>query len=108
MEFLTPLNLLILITLTLFTFGSLSILAGLILLINRAYSSELKTLAAQTSRLVQKGLAEDIAALIGQASTLLNAVNDLIRSTAGVGFTLILVGFVLLNTAAFIAYQLVR
>lgn len=108
MALFTPFNLLILMILTLFTFGSLSILAGIIILINRAYSSELKTLAVQTSRLVQKGIAEDIASLVGQASTLLNAINDLIRSTAGLGFTLILVGFVLICTAAFIAYQMVR
>jgi hypothetical protein len=108
MSLVTPFNLLILIVLTLFTFGSLSILAGMIILVNRAYSSELKALAMQTSRLVQKGIAEEIAGLIGQASTLLNAINDLIRSTAGLGFTLILVGFVLISTAAFIAYQMLR
>ncbi len=108
MSVVTPFNLLLLIIFTLFTFGSLAILAGMIILVNRAYSSELKALAVQTGRLVQKGIAEDIAGLIGQASTLLNAINDLIRSTAGVGFTLILVGFVLISTAAFIAYQMVQ
>ncbi len=108
MSWVTPFNILILIILTLFTLGSLSILAGIIILIKQAYSSELKVLADQTSRLVQKGIAEDIAGLVGQASTLLNAINDLIRSTAGLGFTLILVGFVLNSTAAFIAYQMVR
>lgn len=108
MSLITPFNLLLLIIITLFTLGSLSILAGMIILVNRAYSSELKALAAQTSRLVQKGIAEDIASLVGQASTLLNAINELIRSTAGLGFTLILVGFVLNSTAAFIAYQMVR
>lgn len=108
MSLLSPFNILLLIIFTLFTLGSLSILAGMIILVNRAYSSELKALAVQTSRLVQKGIAEDIAGLVGQASTLLNAINDLIRSTAGLGFTLILVGFVLISTAAFIAYQMVR
>ncbi|GAB4476553.1 MAG: hypothetical protein Kow0088_14470 [Anaerolineales bacterium] len=108
MSLVTPFNLLILIILTLFTSGSLSILAGITILVSRAYSSDLKALAVQTSRLVQKGIAEDIAGLVGQASTLLNAINDLIRTTAGLGFTLILVGFILLSTAAFIAYQMVR
>lgn len=108
MTLITPFNLILLVILTLFTLGVLMILIGMYLLIFRATGKEIKTLTSQTNRLIQKGIAEDISSLIGQASTLLTSLNELIKNTAGVGVSLILIGLGFLGLAAFIAFQLYR
>ncbi|MGB9639600.1 MAG: hypothetical protein ACPL4H_01730 [Anaerolineales bacterium] len=108
MNTITPQMLVLVIIITFIVLGSISIIAGIIILITRTTSKEIKAITAQTNRLIQKGIAEEIAGLVGQASTLLNSLNDLIRSTAGVGVTLIIFGIVLNLIAAFISFQLLR
>lgn len=79
--------------------GVVSIGAGIILLITRASGSAVKTIAAQTTRLAQKGLAEEISGLVGNASSLMDALNQLVRTTAGIGIFLVVFGFVMLVAA---------
>jgi hypothetical protein len=81
--------------------GVVSIVAGIYLLITRASGKAIHTIAAQTTRLAQKGLAEEIAGLVGNASSLLDSLNQLVRTSAGIGIFLVLFGFIQL-IAAFI------
>jgi hypothetical protein len=89
----------------LFLIGTLAILVGVIVLVTRASGREVRTLAAQTAHLAQKGLAEEVAGLVGNASTLLSATNELVRTTAGVGVFLSLLGFALMGAGAWLALQ---
>lgn len=79
--------------------GVISIGAGIILLITRASGKAVQTLAAQATRLAQKGLAEEISGLVGNASALVQALNELIRTTTGIGLFLVITGFVMLISA---------
>ncbi len=108
MNTITPQMLVMAIILSFFVLGNLAILAGIIILISRITSKEMKAITTQTNRLIQKGIAEEVAGLVGQASTLLNSLNDLIRSMAGVGVTLIIFGIILNILAVLIAFQLLR
>ena len=81
----TPFNLVTFLIGTLFLFGMLTSIAGILILTFRASSSEVKTIAAQTVRLAQKGLAEDVAGLVGNATNLVDAINQLVRTNRGVG-----------------------
>lgn len=90
---------------TLFVIGTIAILTGLIVLVSRASGREVRTLAAQTAHLAQKGLAEEVAGLVGNASSLLSATNDLVRTTAGVGVFLSLLGFALMAVGAWLVMQ---
>jgi hypothetical protein len=76
--------------------GVVSIGAGIILLITRASGKAVQTIAAQTTRLAQKGLAEEISGLVGNASALLDSLNQLVRTSAGIGIFLVVFGFVML------------
>jgi hypothetical protein len=76
--------------------GVISIGAGIILLVTRASGKAVQTLANQATRLGQKGLAEDISGLVGNASALVEALNQLIRTNAGIGVFLISIGFIML------------
>jgi hypothetical protein len=79
--------------------GVISIGAGIITLITRVSGKEVHTIAAQTARLAQKGLAEEIAGLVGNASSLMDAMNQLVRTSAGIGIFLVLFGFLMLVSA---------
>jgi hypothetical protein len=90
----------------LFTIGAITFFTGVIVLIRRSAGKEVRTLAAQTVELAQKGLAQEVAGLVGNASALLNATNDLMRTTAGVGIFLTLLGVTLMTVASWVVLQI--
>lgn len=90
---------------TLFVLGAGAFITGVLILALRAGSRELNTLSNQTSTLAQKGLAEDIAQLVGSATQFMDAANQLVRTVAGVGVFLTLLGLLLMGSAAWFAMQ---
>ena len=94
------------IVVALFALGTISLAAGIFILFKKVMGDELKVIANQTAKLVQKGLAEEVAGLVGNASALLDALNNLIRTTTGVGVFLMLVGFILMVVSYYLALQL--
>jgi hypothetical protein len=67
---------------------------------------DVREITGQTSRLAQKGLAEELSGLVGNASTLLAAVNDMVRTAAGIGIFLSLLGLALMALAAWLVFQI--
>lgn len=95
----TPSQIVSIITMSLIILGVVSIASGLFLLVTRASGKAVQTIAAQTTRLAQKGLAEEISGLVGNASALLDSLNQLVRTSAGIGIFLVLFGFIQLIAA---------
>jgi hypothetical protein len=91
---------------SLFVLGTVSMMAGLFTLITKLIWGDLKVIAQQTTRLAQKGIAEDIAGLVGNASKLIDALNQLVKTAAGIGIFLFLIGMVLIGVAYFLALRL--
>ncbi len=102
----SPNNFITMIILALFCLGLISILAGIFILVTRAYGKEVRTLTDQTKQLVQKGFAEEVAGLVGHAASLLSSVNELIANAAGIGVTLMIIGFILICAAGFFTLQI--
>ena len=96
----------ILIAGTVFVLGCLCILLGAFVLISRGYSREVKALAANTARLGQKGLSEEVSGLVNSASTLVAALNELVRSANGVGLFLMTLGLMMLGAAYWIITEI--
>ena len=90
----------------LFVLGVITLLIGILLLITRSAGKEVRTLAAQTAQLAKKGIAEDVAGLVGNASTLLSATNELVRTSAGIGVFLAVLGFLLMAGATWLVLQI--
>ena len=90
----------------LFILGVITLLIGILLLVTRSAGKEVRTLAAQTAQLAKKGIAEDVAGLVGNASTLLSATNDLVRTSAGIGVFLAVLGFLLMAGATWLVLQI--
>ncbi len=103
---LTPDKLLTIVTLVMLALGALSFISGFILLIRQAFSSAIETIAAQTANLAQKGIAEDVAGLVGNARGLVDALNQLVRTSAGIGLFLIVFGSLLILAAFILGKQI--
>jgi hypothetical protein len=83
----------------------ISLAAGILTLFVRVSGKDVHTLATQTLRLAQKGVADDVSGLVGNASALLEALNSLVRTTTGVGVFLILVSLLLFAGSYFLLKQ---
>lgn len=90
----------------LFLLGLITLGISIFILTRQAFGREIQTIAKQTSKLAEKGITEDIAGLVGNASALINALHDLSKSNTGIGVFLVFLGIALLTTAYFISMNL--
>lgn len=95
----TTSDVILIVSLSLAFFGVISISAGILLLISRAAGQAIQIIANQTARIAQKGIADDIAGLVGNATSLIEALNRLVLTNAGIGIFLVLFGLGLLLAA---------
>jgi len=79
--------------------GIILIGIGVFILIKKLMGKELQTIAEQTTKLAQKGITDDISGLVGNARTLIEALNDMVKTTAGIGILFMIVGCLLLLAA---------
>ena len=89
-----------------FLLGVITFLLGLGILVYGAWGRDLRGVAAQTARLAQKGLAEEISGLVGNASTLLISINEMMRTSTGIGFYLTIVGAILMIVACWVILRI--
>ncbi len=106
MDLLTPFELQLAITVGVFLLGVLTFLTGGLILVTNVLRRDLYDLARQTARVAQKGLAEDLSGLVGNASTLMSTINEMARTTAGIGIFLTLLGLALITVAGWLAFQI--
>ncbi len=99
-------EILLVMSVVLFLMGAVCTITGIIILTIRVNGKDVRTLAVQTTRLAQKGLAEDIAGLVGNASGLLGALNDMVRTTAGIGVFITVIGIILMISAGLLALRI--
>ncbi len=78
--------------LTFFPLGLVAIVTGLIMLVANPYRAEAKILAAQSARLGQKGLGDNLSIVVQSATALIDAVNNLMRTSSGNAIIIIVVG----------------
>ncbi|HBF40720.1 MAG TPA: hypothetical protein DDW19_02760 [Anaerolineaceae bacterium] len=79
---------------------------GVFVLVSKMLGNDIRTIANQTTKLAQKGITEDITGLVGNARTLIEALNDMVKTTAGVGVFLILLGIGLMGAAYALVLQI--
>lgn len=100
-------NILMLMAVILFLVGLGTMITGIVILASRAASKDMHTLATQTAKLVQKGIAEEVAGLVGNASTLMDGLNQLVRTTTGIGVFLTVLGLLLAVAGCWLALQFI-
>ncbi len=99
-------DVLLTMTICIFFVGIVSLGAGVFILVSRVLNDDLKVLAQETNQLARKGISEDISGLVGNASILLDSLNELIQTTRGIGLTLILLGVGLVVVAYFLLQRI--
>jgi hypothetical protein len=90
----------------LFILGLVVMVISIFILTRQAIGRDIQTIATQTSKLAEKGLTENIAGLVGNASALINALHELSKSNTGIGVFMVFLGIALLSTAYFISRNL--
>jgi hypothetical protein len=83
----------------LFITGIFAIASGIFILVAKVAGGDMRTIARQTTALAQKGLTEEVSGLVGNATALIAAVNDLVKTTSGIGIFLVLVGITAIGCA---------
>jgi len=86
--------------------GVILIGIGVFILVKKLKGKELQTIAEQTTKLAQKGITDDISGLVGNARTLIEALNEMVKTTAGIGILFMIVGFVLMVAAYALVMQI--
>jgi len=86
--------------------GVILVGVGVFILVRKLLGKELQTIADQTTKLAQKGISEDISGLVGNARTLIEALNEMVKTATGIGVLLMIVGFVLLAAAYALVLQI--
>ncbi len=96
----------IIIAAVIFFLGFMCVVFGAIVLITRGYSREVRTLAAHTARLGQKGMAQEVTGLVTSASELVASLNQLVKTANGVGVFLIILGISMMGSGYWIILQI--
>jgi len=91
---LTPESIKTLMSLVLFGCGMFNIAFGVWRLLARELQSTIRSLAAQSTRIGQKALTDGVAGVADSAARLMESVNQLVRTNAGVGAFLTIFGMV--------------
>lgn len=99
-------DLILTMAVSMFVIGLVSIGAGVFLLVTKIIGEDVKTIARQTTQIAQKGLADDIAGLVGNASSLIEGLNQLVKTTSGIGTFLVVVGIVIVVASFLMALQI--
>ena len=90
----------------LFLLGVISTGTGVVILVTKVLGREVREIAEQTAKLAQKGITDDVSGLVGNASSLVDALNQLVRTAAGVGIFLVLTGIVLIGSSYFLVLKI--
>lgn len=89
-----------------FLIGFITLGISIFILTKQAMGKNLQTIAEQTTKLAGKGITENISGLVGNASSLINALDDLARSNTGIGIFLVFLSLVLIGAAYFLVQQI--
>ena len=95
------------ITAVIFLLGSICFLVGIYILLRRRYTREIQSLATKTTLLGQKGISSEVSGLVTSASELVYAINQLVKTSSGIGAFLMMVGLALVGISFWALQQLI-
>jgi uncharacterized membrane protein len=78
----------------LFLIGLITFATGVSVLVIRSIGQDTRTISKSIAQITQKGIADDVSSLVGNASALMTATSNLIQTTKGIGVFLVISGSV--------------
>jgi hypothetical protein len=76
----------------LFLIGLVTFATGVAVLVIRSIGQDTRAISKSVVQLTDKGITDEVSALVGSASSLLTATRELIQTTKGIGVFLIISG----------------
>jgi hypothetical protein len=76
----------------LFLIGLVTFATGVAILIIRSIGQDTRSISKSIAQITQKGIADDVSGLVGNASSLMTATTNLIQTTKGIGVFLVVSG----------------
>lgn len=98
-QYITQPDLQIGIILVLLGSGLICLLAGILIIISRGFTREMRTLADTSTELGKRAINHDMTSLANSVTEILAQVNQLMKTAAGTGAFLIVVGVALMAGA---------
>jgi hypothetical protein len=86
--------------------GVITFLVGIIILAFKVKSDEFTTITEQSAKLMEKGIVDNVSELMGSTSSLLETINQMVKTKAGVGVFLVLITFILFGVAYYLITSL--
>ncbi len=78
----------------LFLIGLITFATGVAVLIIRSIGQDTRLISKSIAHITNKGIADDLSGLVGNASVLMDATTNLIQTTKGIGVFLVVSGSV--------------
>lgn len=82
--------------------GILSLALGIFIMVKQAINKNVQTIANQTTKLAEKGITDGISGLVGNASLLIDALNNMAKSNTGIGIFMVFLSIALLAGSYFL------
>jgi nucleoside recognition membrane protein YjiH len=98
-------QLLVLFVIGLIGLGVISILGGIFVLVRKSFSKEVHVIADQVTKLAKAGVNNEMSGLVGNASSLIDSLNQLTKTATGIGIFLVLIGCLLFVGAGYLIFQ---
>jgi hypothetical protein len=92
----------LILSIIILSMGVITFIVGIFTLAFKINSEDFNSISSQTAKMLNKGISEDVSGVMGNASSLLQSINEMAKTKAGVGMFLLLVAFVLLGCAYFL------
>ncbi len=86
--------------------GIITFLVGIIILAFKVKSDEFNSITEQSAKLMEKGLVDNVSDLMGSTTSLLDTINQMVKTKAGIGVFLVLITFVLFGVAYYLMTSL--
>ncbi len=86
--------------------GVIAFVIGLFTLAFKVTNGEFTEISSSSAKLIAKGLSEDVSAMMGNASALLESITQMTKTRAGVGMFLIIVSFILFVVSYYLVSQI--
>jgi hypothetical protein len=103
MSFLLPEDIIVWMSSVIFVLGFLTFLVGIYVLLSKTLmNKDIKQITAHTSALARKGITDGVSGLVGNASSLMDVLHQMVKTSAGVGLFLVSIGVILMAGGYFL------
>ncbi len=103
MSFLLPEDIVVWMSGIIFGLGLVTFLIGIIILLSKTLmNKDIKQITAHTATLARKGITDGVSGLVGNASSLMEVLHQMVKTSAGVGLFLISIGVVMMAGGYFL------